>query len=182
MSLKTFKYFCKKNSQYFSHVFCVIFNWPRLLPGLCPFIKKNFFRLRRDIPIFVIILFDPHQKIHHVFHWPFTCYSQKTLKYFFKKNLSIFFTCFLCNFYMTSKHWPRLLPGLCPFIKKIFPPSGGTSLFFQKNIRAAWIAPHHIYFHPNLSPILYSTKQQLFWYSRQLNNFSFTKTLNNWFN
>jgi len=55
--------------------------------------------------------------------------TKKTFKYFLKKILSIFFTCFLCNFYMTSKYWPRLLPGLCPFLKKIFPAFGGTSLF-----------------------------------------------------
>jgi len=126
-------FFKKKLSIFFTCFLCNFYmtskHWPRLLPGLWPFIK-NFSRLRRDIPIFVIILFDPHQKIHHVFHWPFTCYSQKTLKYFFKKNLSIFFTCFLCHFYMTSKHWPRLLPGLCPFIKKnFFPPSAGHPYF-----------------------------------------------------
>ena len=104
-------------------------HWPRLLPGLCPFIKKNFFRLRRDIPIFVIILFDPHQKKTMYFTDLSLVTHKKNFQVFFKKNFVNIFTCFLCNFYMTSKYWPRLLPGLCPFLKKIFPAFGGTSLF-----------------------------------------------------
>jgi len=120
ISKKTFKYFSKM-SIFFTCFFCVIFltkHWPRLLPGLWPFYKKIFSRLRRDIPIFYYHTFWPPKKSTMYFTDRSLVTPKKTFKYFSKKNCQkishVFFVIFL------TKHWPRLLPGLCPFYKKIF--------------------------------------------------------------
>ena len=94
-------------------------HWPGFCRGFS-FLIKFFSRRRRDIT-FIIILFLTTQK-KYIMHFTDlqTKLSLKTFKYFFKKKFSIFFTCFLCHFYMT---WKNIGPGFCrgfSFLIKFF--------------------------------------------------------------
>ena len=98
--------------------------------GAVSFYKKKFFSAFGGTSLFLLLYFLTPIKKNTMYFTDLSLVThKKTFKYFLKKKLSIFFTCFLCNFYMTSKYWPRLLPGLCPFIKKFFPPSAGHPYF-----------------------------------------------------
>ena len=90
------------------------------MPGLF-LSNKIFFPASPGHHFYHHTFFDDSKKIHHAFHWPSNeIVTKKTFKYFCKKKFSIFFTCFLCHFYMTSKN---IGPGFCrgfSFLIKFF--------------------------------------------------------------
>jgi len=115
---ETLRYFLKKNSQYFSHVFVSFLHdlkkhWPRLLQGLF-FPIKFFSRLRRDIT-FIITLFLTNQKNTSCISLNFNEIVTKKLSSIFVKKFSKFFTCFYVIFTWLEKTLAPAFAGAFPF-------------------------------------------------------------------